>query len=201
MCASLLVPELPQPASSECRSTFGQMHFGAESTQGWGHLALLHNVLLSPSLHFLLVLFSGRCAVQHIHSPGTVPRTELLRQGCSCKPGLVPSHVWWYLLTAWTILSTMLLSFLHGIDCASLLTWYSPLGEWQNTLLTPYIVSIFVQFSTNATLITSYSNPIVRQNSPSPYHSSAYEHFPKNNDFVLTNVLWDEETSLHPFYK
>lgn len=29
----------------------------------------------------------------------------------------------------------------------------------------------------------------------------AYECFPQNDGFVLTNVLQDEETSLCPFYK
>lgn len=184
----------PTGTGSECRSPFAEA-FQCRQHPGWGHLALLHKVLLSPSLHLLLVPFSGCCAVQPIRAQGQ-------SQAWSCWGRAV------LLQTCLRSIMCIVVSFncinhppyhapvlLHRIDRAALLPWYSPLGEWQSSLLSPCIVSLFVQFSTNATLTTSHSNSIVRQNYPPPYHFSAYEYFLKNNDFLLPNVLWNEETS------
>lgn len=155
--------------------------FSADSTQGSGHLALVLKVLLSPSLHFLLVPFSGCWALP---SPGTVP--SMAEAGLCSVSALFncTNHPLYHTPVLFTQKR-------QGSTADPIF----PLGEWQKRLLSPCIVSIFVQFSTNATLITSYSNSIVRQNYSPPCHFSAYEHFLKNNDFVLQNVLWDEETS------
>lgn len=67
--------------------------------------------------------------------------------------------------------------------------------------LIPYIVAVFARCSTDVSIITSYSDSVADRITHLPTYSSAYKHFPKNNDFVLPNALGDEETSLHPFYK
>lgn len=192
MCVSPLVPELPQAQALSAGAPL-QKHFSADSTQG-GDTWLCYTRSCCHPLHLLLVPFSGCCAVQPIRAQGQSQawscwgRAVLLQ---TCLRSIVCIVVSFNCINHPPYHAPVLL---HRIDRAALLPCYSPLGEWQSSLLSPCIVSLFVQFSTNATLITSHSNSIVRQNYPPPYHFSAYEYFLKSNDFLLPNVLWNEET-------